>query len=1088
MKKITFLLVVILIAFVGETYAQGVTTSAIGGKVTDNTGGPLPGANVVAIHSPTGTKYGATTDFDGFYRISGMRTGGPYTVTISYVGFNDFKKENVILQLGQSERISTQMAESATALDEVVVTVQATGLFDSNKTGAQTNVSQTKISTLPSISRNIADFARLTPQAQVSGDDVVSIAGQNNRYNAIYIDGAVNNDVFGLAGSGTNGGQTGVSPISLDAIETFQINVAPFDVKQSGFSGGSINAITKSGTNEIQGSAYYLLRNQDLAGKTPEAITKIDGGERQKLDDFTAETYGVRVGGPIIKDKLFYFVNYERQDEETPQPFDFNTYNGDTDAIEIAQLYDFLASPANGNYNPGVFDSNTNSLVSDKFIAKIDWNINDDHNLSLKHSYVKANQIDANASSRSSLNFTGRAISFESITNSTALELNSRFGEKVSNNLVIGYTTVNDNRDPNGSPFPSVQIIDGDANIFLGSEPFSTANALDQTTFTFTDNVEIYSGRHTITLGTSNEFSTADNVFFRQNFGDYRFSNLDDFINGNLPNRYRRGYSLLGGSGDDSQGAAKFDLFQLGLYAQDEVNLTDDFVFTAGLRVDIPYWEDGAENEDFNTRTVALLEAAGKNLQEARVGKGVNPRAHISPRLGFNWDIKGAKKTQIRGGLGIFTSRVPLVWPGGTYNNNGQTAGFVQVFGPRNPGDPIPPLFNPDVNTQFADPLPGSGAVGGQVDLFAPDFKLPQVMKYNIAVDQKLPAGFTISADFIYNDNINAVVYENLNLVGPEFQTTGAGSRPNYDFNSIDRTYSGVFLASNTTEGSSFNISTTLGKNFYSSFVNVLSQVSYSYGESDGIFDGTSSQNSSQWERLETVNGSNRPDLSTSDFDPGHRIVANSTIELKWNDNFKTRIGIFYQGAEGEPFSYVYNDRGSLLADTGRSSALIYVPANQAEANLVPFTDSNGDVIPGSATPDEQWESLNALIEGDDYLRSRKGQFAERNGDRSDWSHIIDLKFAQEFSINAFNKKHTLEFTADIFNFTNLINKEWGVRSFSGSFDAVQLLQFEGFASDGTTPTFTYSPNAEENINQVDDSGLNSSRWQMQLGLRYTFN
>ncbi len=1073
MKKITFLLVVILMAFVGETYAQGVTTSSLGGKVTDNTGGPLPGANVIAVHQPSGTKYGATTDFDGFYRISGMRTGGPYVVTISYVGFNDFKKDNVILQLGQSERISTQMSESATALDEVVVTVQASGLFDSNKTGAETNVSQTKISTLPSISRNIADFARLTPQAQVSGDDIVSIAGQNNRYNSIYIDGAVNNDVFGLAANGTNGGQTGVSPISLDAIETFQINVAPFDLKQSGFSGGSINAITKSGTNEIKGSAYYLVRNESLAGKTPEAIAKIEGTEREKLDDFTAETYGVRVGGPIVKDKLFYFVNYERQDNETPQPFDFTTYTGDTDATGIAQLYDFLGSAANGGYNPGVFDANTSSLVSDKLIAKIDWNINDNHNLSLKHSYVKAEQIDPNSSSRGTLNFTGRAVNFESITNSTALELNSRFGDKVSNNLIIGYTTVNDNRDPNGSPFPSVQIFDGDGNIFLGSEPFSTANALDQATFTFTDNVEIYSGRHTITLGTSNEFSSADNVFFRQNFGDYRFNNLNDFINGNRPNRFRRGYSLLGGTGDNSDGAAKFDLFQLGLYAQDEVNITDDFVFTAGVRVDIPYWEDGLENEDFNTRTVALLEAAGKNLQGARVGKGVNPRAHISPRLGFNWDVKGAKKTQIRGGLGIFTSRVPLVWPGGTYNNNGITAGFVELR-----GDDAP-FFNPNVNTQFADPLPGSGAIGGQVDLFAPDFKLPQVMKYNIAVDQKLPAGFTISADFIYNDNINAVVYENLNLAGAQFQTTGAGSRPNYDFESIDRTYRGIFLASNTSEGSSFNVSTTIGKNYYSSFVNVLSQISYSYGESKGIFDGTSSQNSSQWERLETVNGSNNPDLSISDFDPGHRVVANSTVELKWNENLKTRIGVFYQGAEGDPFSYTYNDRGNLLSDSGRTSALIYVPANQGEANLVDTDD---------LTAAQQWQALSAFIEGNDYLRSRKGQFAERNGDRSDWSHIIDLKFAQEFSINAFNKKHTLEFTADIFNFTNLINKEWGVRPFSGSFDAVQLLTFEGFAADGTTPTFSYSPNVEENINQVDDSGLNSSRWQMQLGLRYTFN
>jgi len=926
---------------------------------------------------------------------------------------------------------------------------------------------------LPSISRNIADFARLTPQAQVSGDDVISIAGQNNRFNAIYIDGAVNNDVFGLAASGTNGGQTGVSPISLDAIETFQINVAPFDVKQSGFAGGSINAITKSGTNEIQGSAYYLFRNQDLAGKTPTAA--IDGDEeRTKLDDFTAETYGLRIGGPIIKDKLFYFINYERQDNETPQPFEFSTYRGDVTEADLATLSNFLIT--NFGYDPGVFDNNTSSLVSDKLIAKLDWNINDNHNLSLKHSYVKAEQLNARGSSGSSINFLNRALKFESITNSTALELNSRFGNNISNNLVIGYTSVKDDRGPNGNPFPSVQIFDANfTSIFFGSEPFSTANALDQTTLTITDNVEIYSGRHTITLGTNNELSSADNVFFRQNFGDYRFNSLSDFLAGNNANRYRRGYSLLGGIGDDSEGAAKFDLFQLGLYAQDEVKITDNFTFTAGLRVDIPYWEDGLENEDFNTRTVALLQSAGKNLQGARVGEGINPRAHISPRVGFNWDVNGKKSTQIRGGLGIFTSRAPLVWPGATYNNNGVTTGFVEIRGTGNTPD-----FNPNIDEQFADPLPGSGAVGGQIDLFAPDFKLPQVMKYNIAIDQKLPAGFTFSADFLYNDNITAITYENLNIAGPQFITTGAGARPNYDFQLVDPTYQGIFLASNTGEGSSYNISGTIGKNYYSSFVNILTQASYSYGDSDVLFDGTSSQNSSQWQRLETVNGSNRPVVSTSDFAAGHRIVANSTIELKWSENFKTRIGIFYQGVNGDPFSYVYDDRdGDLLGDTGEASALIYVPANASEINLVDSDD---------LTAAQQWDALNSFIEGNDYLRSRRGQFAERNGDRAKWNHVIDLKFAQEFSIMGFGKKNTLEFTADIFNFTNLLNKDWGVRSFAGSFDAVGLINFEGFDTDGTTPLFTYDPGAERGLEVTDDSGLNSSRWQMQLGLRYSFN
>jgi outer membrane receptor for ferrienterochelin and colicin len=1070
MKKFNqFLLATVLTLFSAVAFAQGVTTAAINGQITEANGSPLPGASIVAVHTPSGTTYGVATDFDGYYRISNMRVGGPYNITISYVGFQEYKTENVFLSLGASQRISVELSEDANVLDEVVITAQANSIFDAGKTGAETKISQRQVNTLPSLSRNIADFARLTPQAKVTGDAQISIAGQNNRYNAIYIDGAINNDVFGLAGSGTNGGQTGVSPISLDAIESFQVNVAPFDVRQSGFAGGSINAITKSGTNTFTGSAYTFLRNQNLAGKTPFDLVD-DEDDREKLEEFSANIYGVRLGGPIIENKLFFFVNYEREDQETPQPFNISSYGGDATADDLNTLSNFLSS--NYGYDAGGYESNTSSLVSDKLNVKIDWNINENNTLSLKHSYVKAVQLNASASNTRSINFFNRAINFESITNSTALELNTKIGNKFANNLVIGFTTVNDDRGPEGNPFPNVNIRDAaGTSINFGSEPFSTANLLEQSVFTLTNNFEIYSGKHTITIGTNNEFSSVKNVFFRQNFGDYRFDDLDAFYAG-TPNRYRHGYSLLGGSGDDSEGAAEFDLFQFGFYIQDEVNVSENFKLTAGVRIDIPYWEDGTENEDFNTRTVALLENAGKDLQGARVGQGIDANVHLSPRVGFNWDVDGKKSTQIRGGLGIFTSRLPLVWPGGTYTNNGVTTGFTI-----RQGSDVPD-FNPNPATQFQDPPQGSGFVGGQVDLFAKDFMLPQVFKTNIAIDQKLPGGFVLSADFIWNDNITAVIYENINIAGPQFTTTGAGSRPNYGFEAVDDTYSDIYLGSNTSAGSSYNIAGTLSKNFISERFDIRTAVTYTYGEADGILDGTSSQNSSQWRNLETVNGSNVPELSTSDFSPGHGILANSTFEFKWTENIKTRIGIFYEGAEGAPFSYVYDDRGNLLQDTGSNSALIYVPMNEAEAQLV----DNGDV-----TAAAQWASLDAYINGNDYLRTRRGKFAERNADRSDWFHIIDLKFAQEFGITFGEKVHRFEITADIFNFTNLLNKKWGVRTFAGS-NQVRLLDFEGFAdADGTTPTFTFDERAGETANVIDDSGLNSSRWQMQVGLRYTF-
>ncbi len=1068
MKNFKNLLLIALFFVTATVLGQGVTSSSVSGKITDNKGEPLPGANILLVHTPSGTKYGASTDFDGFFRISNVRTGGPYKVTISFVGFKTVEKNNIYLRLGDSEVLNEKLSEDSNTLEEVVINSNPTN----SKDGSETKISRKQIASLPTISRSISDFARLTPQAQVSGDNTISIGGQNNRYNAIYLDGAVNNDVFGLSSSGTNGGQTGVSPISLDAIDQFQINIAPFDVRQSGFAGGSINAITRSGTNKIQASAYSFFRNESLAGKTPVDIAGTN--DREKLAEFTALTYGARIGGAIKEDKLFYFINYERQDNETPRTFFRDNYIGDSSPADLDNLSQFIAD--NYGYDVGGYENAISSLKSDKIIAKIDWNINDDHKLSLKHSFVKALNNSANSSSISAINFSNGNQLFESITNTSTLELNSRFGNKFANSLVVGYTSVNDDRGFNGSPFPNVRIRDGDGRISFGSEPFSTANLLETEVLTFTNNFEVFWGAHSMTFGTHNEFSSVNNVFFGRNFGFYEFNNLNDFITNQKAIRYRLGYSLIGGNGDTSEGSAKFNSMQLGFYLQDEVTFSDRLKVTAGLRFDIPVWEDGRPNNDFNTRTIGLLRAAGKNLKGARVGRGINSKLHISPRIGFSWDVKGDRKTKIRGGFGIFTSRIPLVWPGGAYNNNGVTSGRIDNRGDR--GAFIPD-FEPDVNNQFKDPAPGSGATGGIVDLFASDFMLPQVFKSNIAIDQKLPEGFAISADLIWNKNIRAVTYENLNLGNAQFNTTEPGSRPNYGFDRIDNTYQGIFLASNTTAGESWNFSTTLSKNYYSDFFDVRGQVSYSYGDSDVLNDGTSSQNISQWAFMENVNGANNLSLSRSDFAQGHRVLSNASLDFKWNDWNKTTLGLFYDAGEGNVFSYVYNDRGALAGDTGNANSLVFVPANESQINLVDTS---------SMTAAEQWTALNNFIENDEYLSSRRGQFAERNGDRARWSHVVDLKFAHEFKLKGKKNSHAIELTADIFNFTNLLNKEWGKRYFTGSFNSVRLINFAGFEADGTTPTYNYNPSVETSFNRSDDAGLNSSRWQAQIGIRYKFN
>ncbi|GGD51761.1 hypothetical protein GCM10011361_18090 [Muriicola marianensis] len=1062
-------------------FSQGVTTSAISGKVVDDAGEPLGGASVVAVHLPTGSTYGAATDFDGFYRISNMRSGGPYQITFSYIGFTEDVKQGITLTLGRTSTFNVTLSESATALEEVVLSATATGVFGANKTGTETTITQREVQTIPAASRSIADFVRLTPQAQVTeGNDgfSISLAGQNNRYNAIYIDGAVNNDVFGLAGSGTNGGQTGVNPLSVDAIETFQINIAPFDVRQSGFSGGSINAISRSGSNNWEGSAYSFVRNESLAGKTPPSLVG-DGEEREKLADFSALTYGARIGGPLIKDKVFFFLNYERQEDETPQPFNFSNYTGRSSLADLQGLSSFLQSTY--GYDPGIFDNNTRTLESNRITAKVDWNINQDHKLSLRYGYTDADNLEARNSGNRNIGFINGSESFVSKTNSLALELSSRFGNKFSNNFILGYTTVRDDRDPAGDPFPTVDIQDGGGTISFGAEPFSTANLLDQDVLTLTNNFEIYAGRHTVTLGTNLEFAKIKNLFFAFNYGDYTFedqfdgsgtltsSGLNQFLTGQDADVYQHGYSLVGTGvvGDESAGASEFDTFQAGFYVQDEVQMSDDFRVTLGARIDIPYWSDGAVNDDFNERTIPLLEAAGKDVQGARVGQGIDPTPMFAPRLGFNWDVNGESTTQVRGGLGIFTSRLPLVWPGGTYNNNGITGGFMFEF-----GQP----FEPNVNNQFEDPAPGSGGTGGNVDLISKDFKLPQVIKYNIAVDQKLPIWNLIaSADFLYTDVITDIYYENLNLGGPVGTYEGADNRPFYDRRAeIDDTYGRVILASNTGGGYAYNTTFSLRKPYENGFAG---QIAWTFGDSYKIFDGTSSQNSSQWRNIQTVNGKNSDlPVTRSDFALGNRVTANVSYELRWSDNVKTTFGLFYEGYQSQPYSFTYREGRDLLNDDSRDNALIYIPASADEIVLV------GD------DPAAEWQRLDTFIESVDYLRENRGKYAERNGSRGIWSHVVDLKILQDFSLDWGGKNHTFQLSLDMFNFTNFLNEEWGQRRFIRS--EVSPLTT---VSTGSTPAFEINDgivNADgsPNLVEIDDFGLASSRWQAQIGLRYIFN
>jgi len=1069
--------------FVLYSNAQ-VTTSSIFGVVTGNGVETLPGASVVAVHTPTGTQYGTITDADGNFRIPNMSVGGPYKINVSYVGYKTYTRTDVFLSLAQPLKFSVNMNSSDSMLKGVEIVGNRYDPFDGSHTGSETNVGSTSIERMPSIGRNFSDYTRLTPQAKVTQSGGVEVAGTNNRYNSIFIDGAVNNDVFGLTDQGTNGGQTGISPFSMDIIDQVSIQVAPYDVKLGGFAGAGINAVTRRGTNEIQGSAYFIHRDEGLAGLTP---TDDESVERKKLVDFSSNTYGFRVGGPIIENKLFYFINAEIQKDETPQPFDFSTYNGNASESDLNSL---IAKLNSYGYDAGLYNGANKTLEGSKVFARIDWNINKVHRLMVRHQYTKAEQISPSNSGITAIRFANSGIYFPSTTNSTAIELKSNFNSRMSNNLIVGLTFVRDDRDPIGGNFPFVSIKDGTGKIYFGSEEYSTANQLSQNIYTLTDNFEIYKGKHTITIGTHNEMYGMYNLFIRQNFGSYQFNSINDFVNDKKAYQFDRTFSAVDDvTGDGSTAAAEFSALQIGLYIQDEYQVSNKLRLTYGLRADMPMFLDQPkENTDFNDNVIPILEAAGWDLEGAKTGQTPSPKVMLNPRFGFNYDVKGDKTLQIRGGAGLFTSRIPYVWPGASFQNNAVTTGGIRTT--TTSGDTNQLYFNPNWNTQASVP---PTQPSGQVDIFAKDFKYPKVFRANLAIDKKLPWNLVASVDFTFTKNINNVLYYNLayrptdslskHLTGsgderPISEKISLGNDPN---TGKSRKYTDIILGTNTKEGYSYNFTAQLQKEMTKGF---SGSIAYSYGRAYSMNDGVSSQNSSQW-RVANVRGKNSLDLAISDFDMGHRITGFVSYKREYLKHTATTISLFYTGQSGSRYSYGYADGSSkYLGEDNQSLELMYVPKDANDINLVNLI-SGSDTI----TPAQQWADLNTFIENDEYLNSRRGQYTERNHSRLPFTNIFDARIAQDFHVNVKGKKNTIQIAFDVFNLGNLINKDWGRIYYSSGayYNNYPLVKMAGFEADGTTPKYTFTKPKGETY-AIDDSGILSSRWQGQITVRYIFN
>ena len=1087
MRRILLLCAFVLIT-ITLAFTQGITTSALNGSVTDSDGNPLPGATVLVTHKPTGTKYGVATNAEGRFYFPNVRVGGPYSVSISFVGYSDYEEPEFSLSLGENRRLTIKLKEDTQTLDEVVVSSLKDEVFNSGRTGAITNISTQTIQRNPSISRSINDFTRLTPQAASGlGNGGTSIAGKNSRYNNITIDGAVNNDVFGLNSSGQPGSNAGTEIISLDAIKEISVVVSPYDVTQGSFSGGGINAVTRGGSNEVEASAYFFTRSEKTTGKTL-------GENREKQAPYFNRQYGVRVGAPIIKDKLFFFANFEQQRSETPFTVNlvsqaeltaFGTNvpsNVSFISIEEAQtVRDTLID--NYGYDPGSFGQFTPKQENNKIFARIDWNINDKHQLTLRHNYIGA-KTEELARSQTVLEFTNNGFSIDYTNNSTILEINSRFTPNTSNRFIAGWTTVDDNRDVSAQNsqglFPHLDINLGSNRVIrAGGQRSSQGNLKTQEILQITDNFTVLKDKHTLTFGTHNEYYNIFNSFVNRYNGHYEYGSLSDFQNNTLntssssTGRFRLQYSL--DYFNDRFRPVELSFLQTGFYAQDEFEAAPGLRLTAGVRIDIPFFLDKP------TKNNLLAQEIGYDNQDLPSGEVL-----WSPRVGFNYDIGQTNKYQLRGGVGIFTGRIPFVWISNQYTFSGATFGLLDIRGRNGTSIPIYADGNRLLEEYYADQLnvpiddPAVTAAiqslienepVAEVNLMAPDFKMPQVFRANLAFDMKLPYGITGTVEGILTKTLNEINYENINLTSPTTTVPGDG-RPRYTNSLANPKFNQILLINNTSKGYQYSLTLQAQKNWSNDFI---ASIAYNYGQSRDVNSGTNTTALSGWEFNPTPGNSNNQYLSYSVWDLRHRVVGNVSYRKEWAKFTATTVSVFYNGQSGEPFSYMIN--GDLNGDGATGNDLTYIPAQKGEILLVPTSASD------TRTPDQIWNELNEFIMQDDYLNSQRGQYAQRNGARTPWENRFDVRFMQEFYHTIGKRKHTIQLTVDIENFANMLNQDWG-RDYFVQFNTFNLLRLEGFEGASNTGRPVYSYTKANEAWQV--SNFNSV-WRMQFGVRYIF-
>ncbi len=1015
--------------------AQGVTTGALAGTVVDPNGDPLPGTTVVAVLTTMGTRYTTIADAAGRFAILNARVGGPYTVSASLSGFQTATAENVYVRLGDQTLLSFELRLEAAA-GELIVIGEANPLIGANRMGAASNVGTAALESLPTIGRGLEDFARTNPLFVTNPSEaeatVITVAGRNNRYNNISIDGAVNNDLFGLAATGTPGGQAETVPVSLDAVAELQLVVSSFDVRQGGFTGGSINAITRSGSNRFAGSVYGFYRDDSFVGDGPDSFPE--------LGTFEDTQYGFRIGGPIVQDKAFFFLNFEGSTLDRPTGFSIDGVAGvpwqDGQWVDEAnQFRQFIQSQY--NYDIGGLGQVTRETPSDKLFARVDFNLDERNNLTFRHNYVDAENLIIRPSS-GQYQFPSHNYNMASETNSSVLQWNSVFGDDMFNELRVTYQTIKDRRASTFPPFPYILIndVDGDRNSWAaGPERFSTHNALDQDIIEFTNDFTFFAGDHEIVLGTHNELFSFRNVFIQEGFGAYRFANLDAFYDG-IAFQYDITVPAPGADGVD-----EFDVQHLSFYAGDTWRVKPNLTIVGGLRVDLPLFPDSP------TYNPAVEDLYGVNTTEI-------PDGNIlwSPRVGFNWDLTGKGESQLRGGIGLFSGRTPYVWISNNYGRTGIEYLTVRARGA------IP--FNPD---PFNQPTDIGGASTQEVNLIDPDFKFPQVWRLNLGYEQLLPWWNLVgSVEAVYGFSEADILYQNLNI-RQTGQVLPFDDRPIYE--TVSRDFSGAYYLTNSDDDEQLNVTVKLEKPYSAG---LWGFVAYTYGRSQVVTDGTSSRAVSNWQFNEAFDPNN-PRPGTSDFEVPHRFTASLSYEFNRESPWSTVVSAYYNHQSGRPYTaiYAFSNSASVNQDFFTSNDLAYIPSGP------------DDVIITNGT----WEQLNSWISMVG-LDKYKGRVTERNESWAPWTTTLDLGIRQRMPFFAGTN---FELTLDILNFLNLLDSDSGHVRFV-RFGTVTPFSYQGVDQATGKPIYELrnivtSPETSSMF-QLDNL---RSRWQLKLGARWSF-